>query len=329
MSSKLQILLTIIPSFILLLNSSKIGNKIGLMDFPDNKRKIHKNPVPKVGGIIVYLSLIIYLILNLQNIDNYSSIIFISFFFILGLIDDFKDLSSNSRLVLSFIFLIIFFNFEKEILINNIKIFNKDLNLTIYFHHIVILLLTTLCVLLLQNAINMMDGINTVCSLFIIFCLILFCIKTSFTLLDGIIILNLIIFTAFNYKNKIFLGNSGAYLLSSYLAFKILYQNYFNYNYTAEQIFLILMIPGLDMLRLFIFRISKKQNPFEADKDHLHHLILKYFNGKYNLSIFLTLIITFIPGLIDYLFNFQSYHLIFSFIFLYSLLILKLKKKLF
>ena len=56
MSSKLQILLTIIPSFILLLNSSKIGNKIGLMDFPDNKRKIHKNPVPKVGGIIVPVS---------------------------------------------------------------------------------------------------------------------------------------------------------------------------------------------------------------------------------------------------------------------------------
>ena len=43
MSSKLQILLTIIPSFVLFLNSSKIGNKFGLIDFPDNKRKIHKS----------------------------------------------------------------------------------------------------------------------------------------------------------------------------------------------------------------------------------------------------------------------------------------------
>lgn len=329
MSSKIQILLAIIPSLVLFLNSSKIGKKLKLLDFPDNKRKIHVSPIPKMGGITLYLSVIIFLTLNLKSIDNYSNVIFISFFFALGLIDDIKDLSSNLRLVLSFIFLIIFFNFDKDILINNIKIFNKDLNLTFYFHFIVILLLTTLCVLLLQNAINMMDGINTVCAIFIIFCLVLFSIKNSFTSLDWLMIINLLIFTAFNYKNKIFLGNSGAYFLSSFLAFKILYQNYSSYAYTAEEIFIILMIPGLDMFRLFIFRILKKQNPFKADNDHLHHLILKYFNGKYNLSIILTIIVVCIPGLFDYFFNVQSYYLIFSFIFLYSLLIVKLKKKLF
>ena len=235
------------------------------------------------------------------------------------MIDDIKDLSSNLRLVLSFIFLIIFFNFDKDILINNIKILNKDLNLIFHFHFIVIVLLTTLCVLLLQNAINMMDGINTVCALFIIFSLVLFCIKNSFTPLDWLMIINLFIFTAFNYKNKIFLGNSGAYFLSSFLAFKILYQNYSSYTYTAEEIFIILMIPGLDMFRLFIFRILKKQNPFKADNDHLHHLILKYFNGKYNLSIVLTLIIVCIPGSFDYFFNVQSYYLIFIYFSIFTL----------
>ena len=51
-----------------------------------------------MGGITLYLSVIIFLTLNLKSIDNYSNVIFISFFFALGLIDDIKDLSSNLRL---------------------------------------------------------------------------------------------------------------------------------------------------------------------------------------------------------------------------------------
>ena len=80
MSSKIQILLAIIPSLVLFLNSSKIGKKLGLLDLPDNKRKIHVSPIPKLGGITIYLSVIIFLFLNLKNVDNYSNLIFISFF---------------------------------------------------------------------------------------------------------------------------------------------------------------------------------------------------------------------------------------------------------
>ena len=329
MSIFLKILLSNIPSIALLLSSHKIGKKFSLLDFPDNKRKIHNKPIPKTGGIIIYLSVLFFLILNGEIIDNYYFVIFLSFFFLLGLVDDLIDLSSNSRLILSIVFLIIFFYFDNEILINNLKIFGKDLNLTFHLPNTIIILLTILCILLLQHAINMMDGINTVCALFIMFCIIYFNEKNGYTSLDIFLLTNLFLFTIFNYKNKIFLGNAGSYLLSSFLAFKILHQNYFHYNFTGEQIFLILMIPGLDMLRLFIFRILKKQNPFQADSDHLHHLIIKYFKGRYNLSILLTLVIVFTPGLFNLFFNIENYYLIFIFIILYSIFILKIKKKLF
>jgi len=39
------------------------------------------------------------------------------------------------------------------------------------------------------------------------------------------------------------------------------------------------MLPGLDMLRLFIIRIASRKNPFEPDKFHIHHLIYKKFNS--------------------------------------------------
>ena len=39
-------------------------------------------------------------------------------------------------------------------------------------------------------------------------------------------------------------------------------------------------IPGLDMFRLFLFRIMKGQNPFKADNNHIHHILLEIFKDK-------------------------------------------------
>ena len=67
------------------------------------------------------------------------------------------------------------------------------------------------------------------------------------------------------------------------------------------------MIPGLDMIRLFITRIFKKKNPFSPDNNHLHHLLLyKYGNLKtliiYDLLIFIPwLVYIFFISLLPYL----------------------------
>ena len=47
---------------------------------------------------------------------------------------------------------------------------------------------------------------------------------------------------------------------------------------SCEEIFILLMLPGIDMARLFIQRLSNKKNPFKADSNHLHHILLKKFN---------------------------------------------------
>ena len=54
-----------------------------------------------------------------------------------------------------------------------------------------------------------------------------------------------------------------------------------NYNqlvtFTCDEIFLIMSIPGFDLLRLAITRTCKKQHPFKADNLHIHHLAIKKF----------------------------------------------------
>ena len=99
----------------------------------------------------------------------------------------------------------------------------------------------------------------------------------------------LIIFGILNYQSKCFLGDSGCYVLVTYTSFLTIYAYNINldsfYSYlNIESIFLLFMIPGLDMIRLFITRIFKKKNPFSPDKDgHEDELIISY-NIPYSYS---------------------------------------------
>ena len=71
-----------------------------------------------------------------------------------------------------------------------------------------------------------------------------------------------------------FLGDSGTYTLAFIISYIIIKSHNIEEIY-PEEIFIILSLPGLDMLRLFILRIFKGKNPFHSDRNHIHHLILK------------------------------------------------------
>ena len=89
--------------------------------------------------------------------------------------------------------------------------------------------------------------------------------------------LSLLYILFLNLKNNIFLGDAGSLFLGCLIGLNII----FNYNlemtnsyYPVENIFIALMLPGIDMLRVFTERIVDKKNPFSADRKHLHHLLI-------------------------------------------------------
>ena len=64
-----------------------------------------------------------------------------------------------------------------------------------------------------------------------------------------------------------------------------------------------MILPVLDLFRLFVRRVSKGQNPFHADKNHLHHrLFKKYYFKK---SILLILLLFSFPLVGNFIFNFK------------------------
>jgi UDP-GlcNAc:undecaprenyl-phosphate GlcNAc-1-phosphate transferase len=115
-----------------------------------------------------------------------------------------------------------------------------------------------------------------------------------------------------NFKKNIYLGDSGSLFLGSLIGINIV----LNYNleiakiyYPVENIFIALMLPGIDMLRVFVVRIVKRKNPFLPDRTHLHHLLVDQgLNKLYILIIYLLLILS--PIFINHLAIFNPIYII-------------------
>ena len=162
----------------------------------------------------------------------------------------------------------------------------------------------------------MFDGINLQVGFYslFIFLLLFFEINNQFIIP---IIVALIFFLILNFNNKSFLGNSGSYLLGFIISY------FFSISgniFSAEQIFLAMLIPGLDMLRVAVFRITNKKHPFTPDKNHIHYLMLYKFKFYQTFIIIQSLII--LPVLIDIFFkNKFTIFIIITSIIIYSLTI--------
>ena len=88
----------------------------------------------------------------------------------------------------------------------------------------------------------------------------------------------------------------------------------FNYFQTVDEIVLLMIIPGIDLMRLFCQRIIKhKRSPFSADRKHLHHLLSDKFGWLKTFFIMNSLIV--IPFLIGEIFQFIYKYYLYKFLF--------------
>ena len=242
--------------------------------------------------------------------------------FLIGVLDDLKDLKPIVKVGLFLIIYLILVNFDNDYLLEKIYIetFHKNLNLGIYSYPISIL-----CILLLINAINLIDGINGLAMM--VFIIIYLFLHYFFNVPFNIFIFIFYLFVFFNiYKGKYFLGNSGSITIGALIAFSTIKgYNLSAINNSAEDIFILFLVPGIDMFRLFVVRIINKQNPFKADNKHLHHLLIT----KYPLKNILFFYFIIIVGSSYMAFNdiLSELIIIFIIVFIYSILLFFLKNK--
>ena len=250
-----------------------------------NPRSSHQTEATKNGGIVVFLTLFmfsVYFYLSGYQLYNYSLLIPLSIIFVVGVYDDFYNADFKLKLFLQII--------VAKLLINQGFIIN-DFHGIFGLHEmprLVSQLFTVFVFLVIVNAVNFIDGIDGLAiteALKVILVLEYLSLNTTPLYNMGLIIaFSLFPMYYFNFKkeNKIFLGDAGSLFLGTVIAAYLYYilgaEYELNPQFKMNKALLavaVVIYPLLDLLRIFIIRVSQKKSPFHPDKNHLHHLLLK------------------------------------------------------
>lgn len=326
----------VLLNLIFLIFFKRISKFFNINDIGDGIRKFQQKPISLFGGTLILVNIIISLVFDffLVDVDLFKNFIttnreifafifgLISFY-LFGLFDDKYNLSANYKLIISFFLISLLILIDNNLNISELKFsFTSHIielkSFSIFF--------TILCFLLFINALNMFDGINCQSGLYCIFIFSIFLFKNTLPYFSLILILSLFIFLILNFKNKMYLGESGVLILAYIIGYIFVKTTKINdINFFVDEIFIIMALPGIDMFRLFLTRIYKGKHPFSSDTNHIHHLVSKKISHQKTvllifLFIFLTTVIYFN---IKFKIIFVSIYIL-----MYLLIILVLTKKL-
>jgi UDP-GlcNAc:undecaprenyl-phosphate GlcNAc-1-phosphate transferase len=277
----LSFLLTIILIPLL----KKIAVKLNLVDKP-NYRKIHQDTVPLIGGIAI--AIVTFIVLGTQFLLFNSAMEYLAVFtsafvlLIVGVIDDKMDVKAKYKLGIQL--LLAFIIASSSIRITSLFGLFGIYEIAVWAQY----LLTIIVITGVVNAFNLMDGVDGLVgglSLlgFTMFLISSFYFKDTTLGLISIIFIGAIIgFLRFNLSSKkIFMGDAGSLFLGFILitlGIQLMEKQSNISNTTYSYGFLLLIaffsIPVLDSLRVYMGRIKRGNSPFNADKSHLHHLLL-------------------------------------------------------
>ena len=306
-----------------------IALKIGLTDRPCH-RKQHSEPTPLIGGLAIYLAIILTLSLKHINLpDQIAFFAAVTLLVLVGLIDDYKTLGVKIRLIAQIAASLIMAEIA-DIKINDLgDIFAfGNVNLGNYATAF-----TVFAVVGGINAFNMIDGIDglagsltlisimaiaTVSWLFQNWALLDFCIVMIASII-AFLIFNLRIFGRAN--AKIFLGDTGSTVFGFTVCWLAIYASQSeNRMITPTTVLWIIAVPLIDSVCIMLRRINKGRSPFSPDREHLHH-ILSLAGYSVNQILIILLIcssILSITGIAtSFFFNIQEVLLLLSFLLLF------------
>lgn len=270
--------------------------KHGLFDMP-NIRKVHKNPIPRLGGItfvpsMLLASVIVLFILSQKQDSGISMSLWTMYFgitlfiiYVTGIVDDIMGLSASTKFLTEVLAtMIIPFS---GLYINNLYGLFGIYSISVY----VGIPLTILLMVFITNSINLIDGIDGLSASLTLIALIGFLIAFNsdhlfyYCLLIASLMGVLIPYLRYNMfgnaekGQKIFMGDSGSLSLGfilSFLAVKYCMDTP-NIAYDPDRLlwaWTFLAVPCFDVVRVFFFRILHHKSPFHPDKNHIHHKLL-------------------------------------------------------
>lgn len=276
-----KIILTILTSFLLVIAIvpliKRIANQIGAVDNNIGGRHIHKKPIPKLGGIAIFLGFLFGYMVYGTHSSTMNAVLIGSFIIILtGVVDDITELKASTKFAGQVIAACILV-FYGDILLKDVSAFGIYIDFNILSYP-----LTIFFILGCINCINFIDGIDGlsggISSIYFLTIGIIATIQGRLGLdfiLSFVMLGSTLGFLIYNFHPaSIFAGDSGS-MFMGFMISVIALLGFKNVTMTSLIIpLLVIAIPILDTLFAILRRVIKGEKITTGDQYHIHHQLL-------------------------------------------------------
>lgn len=261
---------------------SPVAFRIGLVDIPTG-RKRHIGEIPLIGGIAVFVGVLTSSTMILPQSTTLNLYLISSALIVfIGALDDYKELSVEVRII-------------AQILVSTIVVYGAGVHIESFGNLFELgnielgwfgYPITILAIIASINAFNMTDGIDGLAGFlslntFLSLAVLMIYGGATYSILPLLIAFSTIPYLAFNLgfaggsAKKIFMGDSGSMFVGLSVVWMLLLGSQGNEAaFSPVTALWLIAIPFWDMCAITIRRISKGKSPFEADRQHLHHIML-------------------------------------------------------
>ncbi len=259
----------------------RLAFTIGAVDVPRDNRRMHDHPIPRLGGLAIFLGFLIS-VLIFAEIDRQLRGILIGavIIVVLGIVDDIRSLPARLKLVVQIAAALcaVLHGVMIEV-INNPNLFSDNpywvLGVWGYPISIIWIVAITNSVNLIDGLDGLADGVSTIGALTMLILAVMLQ-EWEISIVCGALVGACVGFIPYNLNPaKIFMGDTGSTFLGFILA-TVSIQGLFKYYAVISFLvpFIILGLPIFDTSFAFIRRILRGQSPMTADRSHVHHKLI-------------------------------------------------------
>jgi UDP-GlcNAc:undecaprenyl-phosphate GlcNAc-1-phosphate transferase len=256
----------------------RFGARWGIIDRP-GARKVHTAPVPRIGGIAMFIGVMVAAVITLSlDARGQSFLLAAAVIALFGALDDRFDLDYRIKLAGQL------FASAIVVVAGDVQIHSITLDERLAMPAFVSMPLTILFLVGITNAINLADGLDGLAGGTTFLCLGALAMLAYSGGQQECVVLALAFagavlgFLRFNtYPASVFMGDAGSQLLGFAVGvLSLLATQSGESAISAATPVLLLALPILDTLSVMVQRISEGRSPFSADRNHIHHKLLNF-----------------------------------------------------
>ena len=282
----------------------KLAVSVGAMDIPKDNRRMHKTPIPRLGGLAIFAAFVVSVLLFAQiNREMRGILIGSLIIVILGVLDDIYSLRALPKFLVQILAAVVVVLHGCRIDFISNPIFTSAATY-LRLGSVGSVAVTILWIVAITNAVNFIDGLDglavgvsgiSAATMLVVAILVA---EQNIAVIMAALFGACLGFIPYNFNPaKIFMGDTGSTFLGFILAtmsIQGLFKLYAIISFAVP--FLILGIPIFDICFAVIRRLARGQNPMTADREHVHHRLIDMgFNQKQ--SVMITYMLTALLGL--------------------------------